>query len=160
MAFQGLDRTTRRALSMPTVVVVVAELVVGGVPGEETVDDDEEGMRHGDDRLLVSTMPHDPAVAGSQGAPSVANGAQRCFGDGGAQPRTALRVFPERCFPALSLLPGQSPAQLAKCAAVGNTDMSTPISATMTSAVRFLTPGIEASRSIASVKGAMTTSIC
>jgi len=40
LAFQGLGSTTRRALSMPTIVVVVAELVVGGVPGEEMLDHD------------------------------------------------------------------------------------------------------------------------
>src|SRR5215203_6973728 len=38
------------------------------------------------------------------------------------------------------LLPGQRPAQLARCPAVGNTVMSTPISAMMTSAARLPTP--------------------
>jgi hypothetical protein len=38
------------------------------------------------------------------------------------------------------LLPGQRPAQLARCPAVGNMVMSTPISAMMTSAARLPTP--------------------
>src|SRR2546426_1048038 len=46
------------------------------------------------------------------------------------------RVRPDLCLPALSFWPGQSPAQLARCWAVGNCRMSTPISATRTSAVR------------------------
>src|SRR4029453_4434724 len=40
------------------------------------------------------------------------------------------------------LLPGQRPAQLARCPAVGNTVMSAPISAMMTSAARLPTPGM------------------
>ena len=47
-----------------------------------------------------------------------------------------LRVRPERRRPAHWSLPGHWPAHEASCLAVGNTDMSTPISATMTSAVR------------------------
>src|SRR3954453_9471714 len=53
-----------------------------------------------------------------------------------------LRVRPERRLPADWSLPGQRPAQLARCPAVGNTLMSVPISATMTSAVRWATPVI------------------
>src|SRR6266536_3113208 len=37
------------------------------------------------------------------------------------------RVLPLRCLPADSWLPGHSPAQDARYAAVGNRDMSTPI---------------------------------
>jgi hypothetical protein len=51
-----------------------------------------------------------------------------------------VRVLP--CLPADSLLPGHSPAQDARCPAVGNRDMSTPISEMITWAVRSPTPGI------------------
>ena len=57
-----------------------------------------------------------------------------------------LRVLPERCLPADSLLPGHNPAHDARCAAVGNRAMSTPISEMMTWAARSLIPGIVASR--------------
>jgi transposase len=50
--------------------------------------------------------------------------------------RLPLRVRPERRLPALSSLPGQNPLQLARWPAVGNTVMSTPISAKTRSSVR------------------------
>jgi len=53
-----------------------------------------------------------------------------------------LRVLPERRLPADWSLPGHRPAQEASCLAVGKIDMSTPISAMMTSAVRRCTPWI------------------
>ena len=46
------------------------------------------------------------------------------------------RVRPERCLPADSLLPGHMPAHDARCPAVGKRDMSAPISARITWAVR------------------------
>src|SRR5437660_10007879 len=67
--------------------------------------------------------------------------------------RFPLRVLPDRCFPALSLLPGQRPAPLARCPAVGNTPMSTPISAMRTSAVRLFTPGIVSRRLTSAARG-------
>jgi hypothetical protein len=64
-----------------------------------------------------------------------------------------LRAFPERRFPADSWLPGHMPAQDARCAAMGNRLMSTPISAMITSAVRLPTPGIVVNRRVAHRKG-------
>ena len=55
--------------------------------------------------------------------------------------RFPLRTPPGRCLPALSFLPRQKPAQLAKSPALGKTRMSTPISARTTSWVRLFTPG-------------------
>jgi hypothetical protein len=49
------------------------------------------------------------------------------------------------------LLPGQRPAHDARCPAVGNTAMSTPISAMIVSAARFPTPVMVASWSLALV---------
>ena len=51
-----------------------------------------------------------------------------------------LRVRPERRFPAEWSLPGHWPAQEARWPAVGNTDVSTPISARMFCAVRVSIP--------------------
>ena len=60
--------------------------------------------------------------------------------------RLPLVVRPVRRLPALWLLPGHTPAQLARWPAVGNCAMSAPISATITSAARRPTPGIVTSR--------------
>src|SRR5208283_3825487 len=48
----------------------------------------------------------------------------------------------DRRLPALSSFLGQSPAQEIRWPSVGNRPMSTPISAAMTSALSWLTPGI------------------
>src|SRR4051812_1243340 len=66
--------------------------------------------------------------------------------------REPLRVRPERCLPAERSLPGHCPAQEAKCRALGNTVMSGPISAMITSALRRWTPGIVQSSSTACAK--------
>ena len=70
-----------------------------------------------------------------------------------------LRVRPVLCLPADSLLPGHIPAHEARWPASGNRDMSTPISARMTSAVRRWTPGMVHSSSTCRSKGAITRSI-
>src|SRR3954470_21541701 len=69
-----------------------------------------------------------------------------------------LRARPERRLPADSWLPGHSPAQDARCAAVEKRLMSVPISATITHAVRRPIPGMLPSRSIAAEKGAASVS--
>jgi hypothetical protein len=66
----------------------------------------------------------------------VRDGAVAC-----AKTRLAQRVRPLRRLPALSLLPGQRPAQEAGWPAAGNRLMSSPSSATIVSAVRRATPG-------------------
>src|SRR3954453_6653155 len=53
-----------------------------------------------------------------------------------------LRARPEGRLPADSWLPGHSPAQEARCAAVGKRVMSGPASARITHAVRGPSPGI------------------
>ena len=53
-----------------------------------------------------------------------------------------LRLLPLSRLPALSWLPGHSPAQLARCAALGKAVMSDPISATRLQAATCSTPGI------------------
>src|SRR6266498_2152400 len=64
-----------------------------------------------------------------------------------------LRRRPERRLPADSLLPGASPAQAARCLAVGNRDMSTPISEITTLATRSPIPGMVINSSIWAVNG-------
>ena len=73
--------------------------------------------------------------------------------DRAATPRAALRWrLPDRVLadltrPADSLLPGETPAQDARCSAVGNTLMSAPVSAMNTSATTCDQPGMSTSRS-------------
>jgi hypothetical protein len=57
-------------------------------------------------------------------------------------------VRPVRRFPALSLFPGHMPAQLANCPAVGNGSTVGPTSASSTSAVCRLIPGMVVNRAI------------
>lgn len=74
-----------------------------------------------------------------------------------SQPAVA---FADRCglrFPALSWLPGQRRAQDAICPAVGNGDMSSPVSARIASADRRPTPGMLSRRSSAARKGQSVT---
>src|SRR2546430_1480937 len=79
------------ALGMTAVVIVLAELVIDRLPREEVVHHDEDGVGHGDDRLLGSGGAHDPSVAGGESAPAMANSAERGFGKRSAQPG---RTFP------------------------------------------------------------------
>ena len=70
-------------------------------------------------------------------------------------PRVGL---PGRRLPPLRSLPGQRPAQEARCAAVGNTPTSPPTSASMHPAARLPTPVMVSSRSRARANGASTRS--
>jgi hypothetical protein len=61
-----------------------------------------------------------------------------------------LRLLPLRRLPALSWLAGHSPAQLARCAALGKAVMSDPISATRLQAATPSTPGTVIQRATSS----------
>ena len=69
-----------------------------------------------------------------------------------------FRMRVDRRLPALSSFLGQSPAQEIRWPSVGNRPMSTPISAAMTSALSWLTPGIVLRILIAVRKGSMLAS--
>ena len=69
------------------------------------------------------------------------------------------RVWLDFTRPADSLLPGVVPAHEARCLAVGKRLMSTPVSATTTSAVLAPIPGIEQIRSWKPRKGSIKISI-
>src|ERR671912_2374230 len=64
------------------------------------------------------------------------------FGERGSSAIEPCLVRPDRLRPPEVLLPGQIPAQLARCAGVRNTVMSAPHSASNMIAVRTETPGI------------------
>ena len=65
-----------------------------------------------------------------------------------------------RALPPEALLPGQIPAHDARCAGVGNTVISTPISAIMPIAHFRATPGIVCTRSMIGSKVATRVVIC
>src|SRR4051812_19447035 len=69
------------------------------------------------------------------------------------------RVFVDLIRPADSLEPGETPAQEAKCPALGNTLMSPPVSAINTSAVLVENPGMLINSSRARRNGAIASSI-
>ena len=113
------------------------------LPGRQQVPGDhQDRVRDRHDRLLVPPRSLQPGVlAGKIGALPRAAALAASISATRSQ-REPLRVVAARCLPADSLLlPGQIPARLAKCPAEGNWPMSVPISARMTSAVRWLTPG-------------------
>ena len=70
-----------------------------------------------------------------------------------------LVVLVEPRLPADSFCPGHRPAHEARWPDVGNTLMSTPISARITSALRWPTPGMLSRRSRRPSKGAIAVSI-
>jgi transposase InsO family protein len=63
------------------------------------------------------------------------------------------------CRPALSLVPGHIPAQLAACPLVGNTPMSVPISAMTVHAINSSKPGTPSNNSINSRCGSISRRI-
>src|SRR5215213_3596113 len=73
--------------------------------------------------------------------------------------KSPLVVLPDWRLPPVILVPGAIPAQDARCAAVGNRDMSTPISAMIVSAARLPTPVMVSSRSRARWRGAGLTGV-
>src|SRR5262249_34301243 len=76
--------------SVAAVVVIIAEIVIGGLPGEEMPDHDEHSVGYRDHRLIVPAVTHDSAVASRPGSTPVTDRAERGFGEGGAQPGVAL----------------------------------------------------------------------
>lgn len=65
--------------------------------------------------------------------------------------RLPLRVLPERRLPALSWLPGQRPAQEAKCRCEGKRLMSVPISAKMHALRGLLTDSRDGAQGVQSL---------
>lgn len=154
--FQGADVPPDRVFFGRWVEVVGSEVVVCSLVRPVMVRDFENGTRHGGDRLRrrITRRSRAPKVQPlvRMAAPAASVRAIRSH----LQP---FRVAPRLRWPALALFPGHGPAQLAKCLAVGKRVMSTPISATRTSAVRCATSGIALSRATVPAQGARWTSI-
>src|SRR5215204_736887 len=132
------------AFGVAALEVVAAEVVVGLAGGEHVPVGDQHRVFDGAERAAVSEARFQAPVLGGEVAVAGADGGQRGLFEGDPSHLQPLRVRPERRLPADWSLPGQRPAQEARCRAVGKTRMSVPISATMTSAVRAATPVIVA----------------
>jgi hypothetical protein len=106
------------------------------------VGDDQDRVGDGDGRLGPATTGGQTSVLRRQvGALGTRRGVRRL--DQAARSQgLPLRVLPLWRLPALSLLPGQRPAQEATCLALGKRVRSEPISATSASATERPTPGI------------------
>jgi hypothetical protein len=119
---------------------VAAELMVVAVVGEQVPGDDQDRVSDSDGSLLLAEAASQaPKLRRQLGVARPGRG-PGALGEHVAQPAVALVVLPERRLPPVTLLPGQRPAHEARWPAVGNTDMSTPISAITHSAARLPTP--------------------
>src|SRR5687768_10240715 len=90
--------------------------------------------------FLLADAAGQPPVLGRQVGVAAAGRGPGTLGQHLPQPALPLVGRPERRLPPVRLLPGQRPAHDARCPAVGNTAMSTPISAMIVSAARLPTP--------------------
>src|SRR3954470_13092877 len=120
--------------------VVAAEVVVGLAGAEHVPVGDQHRVFDGAERAAVGDAGLEALVLGGEVAAFAADRRQGGFFERDAEPFGALAGAPGAAFAGELVVAGQRPAQLARCPAVGNTLMSMPISATMTSAVRRATP--------------------
>jgi hypothetical protein len=127
--------------------------------GEHVPDGDEDGVFHGDQGPLLAAAGDEPAVAGREVGVFGPRRGDGGLAEGCLAPGSPCRVLPGPFLPPDSLLPGQTPAQEARSAAVGKRAMSSPISASTTSAARVLTPGMATSSSMRRRKGAICASV-
>lgn len=111
---EAADITAGGALRVPHIEIVLAEFVVGGVPGEHVIDANEQFVGDGQCRPSTAPAALQPVVFGFVETAAFARG-----GNGGVAQRrlqvgVALRAPLGLCLPALSLLPGQVPLQAAR----------------------------------------------
>src|SRR5438552_124057 len=99
--------------------------------------DHEDGVADGHGRSLLADPAGEPPELSRQVVSLVRAAAQGAPGQDVRQPGIALVVLPEYRLAPVTLLPGAIPAHEARCPAVGNRLMSTPIWAMMHSAARF-----------------------
>jgi hypothetical protein len=121
LALEGVDGVAADAVGVVAIVVIGAEVVVGDLVRQHVVRADQHRVGDGDDGLLVAAMTHDTPVPCGERALGGPRRGQRDLDERGAEPPVALAGGPRLPYlPALSCWPGQRPAQLARCFAVGN----------------------------------------
>jgi hypothetical protein len=104
---------------------------------QERVADRQQLMCHCNDRFLGASSCRNSSVEVCQGTLLHAYRRVGCLHQTRAQPLVAAPMLVEPRLPALSLFPGHSLAQLARCAASRKRSTSLPISATSYSATRL-----------------------
>jgi hypothetical protein len=120
--------------------VVRAQVVVVRVSGEHVPDSGQDGVLEGHDGFLFAQSRGQPSVTGCQVGVFAAGG-HGCGAQRPAEPPVAVSGVAGFVFPADSCCPGHTPVQEARCPAVAKRVMSPPVSAMITSAVRWPTPG-------------------
>src|SRR5688572_18151883 len=88
--FELLDAAASDAVGVALERIVRAEILVLGAVLEEVVDDDEDGVADGDDGALLPAPGHELAVVRGEVGVTGARGGPGGFGEGTAQPGTAL----------------------------------------------------------------------
>jgi hypothetical protein len=147
------------AFGVAALEVVASEFAVGLAGGEHVPLSDQDRVFDGAERTAVADPWAQSLVLGLEVGVLGSGRGERGFFERDTEPFAAFAVRPLRRLPADLSLPGQPPAQLARCRAVGNTLMSIPISATMTSAVRRATPVRLLASSTPAAKGPSCSSI-
>jgi len=143
-------------LGMKPVKVIGPLLAIARTSEDHRVNDAEKPVRHGDGRFLRSGAAADPIKQRSEKRPLPVDASRRpgCLHQ--RPPHIAFAFAGAECrLPALSALPGHSPQQLARCPAVGNRLISTPISEMTIQAASRSIAGISHSRSTSSWCGSM-----
>jgi hypothetical protein len=115
-----MDGPLPNALGAASIMVVGACFLVGGLPNSAGDSGDEQGMPDGDDRPAVPAVTHHAAIPGSERRYRAASAllelsvaASAASVSSARTQSLPFRVLPDRYFPALSLLPGHRPAELA-----------------------------------------------
>lgn len=124
----------------------MAQVLILGPSAEHVVDGGQDGVSDSHSGAVLTSTRGQPVVLGCQVRVLDVPGSLGGFNQSCPQPFVPMPGTLIR-FPALRWLPGQTLAQEARWAAVGNRLMSVPTSACISSAPRRPTPGISSSRS-------------
>jgi len=119
-----------------------SQFAVRFLPAQNMVDRLQDRMSYGDQGPFLAPSCRQPVVSGA--VESVLCPGSRPCGLGQHRFYLLVAVGGSAAFflPALSLLPGHMPAHEARCFSVGKAPMSNPISATRSSTVFLLKPGM------------------
>jgi hypothetical protein len=134
--FELADEPLGLACGVAALVVVAAEFSVELAGGEHVPAGADDRVFDGPERFLVAAAGFQARVLRGEVRVLAANCCEGGFLKRPVEPFGALAGLAGAAFAGGWSLPGHWPAQEARCLSVGNTDMSTPISGTMTSAAR------------------------
>jgi hypothetical protein len=109
--------------------------------------------------LLADAAGHSRQQLGGQVGVAASGRGPGALGTDIGQPAVALGGLARATLAPVRLLPGQRPAQLARCPAVGNTVMSTPHVGADDLGGALADPVMVSSRSRAAANGAITSSL-